>query len=325
MGSPSSSLATLRPDLAAAFEEFPLEMDRRGFIGLQVAPVIDVALASNTFSKVPIEQLLQNPDTARAPGSGYGRGRFTFSKDTYATEENGWEEPVDDNESAMYANYVDSEMLAARRAYDAVLRNHEKRVADLIFNTTTWTGATLTTALLNEWDDYANATAVADVEAAVRTIYENSGVWANAIILPKSAFRDLRQHDEIIDRVKYSGFQDPTTKGITTSVLAQLFDLQYVLVAGGTKNTADAGQAASLSSIWNADRAMVCHINPTPDTRLPSLARTFHWGGDGSEVQGAFDSYREEQTRSEIIRVRHQTDEKVMYTELGHLLTNLTT
>lgn len=325
MPSPSESLATLRPDLAAAFEEFPLEMDRRGFIGLQAAPVINVDLVSNAFSKVPIEQLLQNPDTARSPGSGYGRGKFKFTKGTYACEENGWEEPVDDNESRMYANYIDSELLASRRAYDAVLRNHEKRVADMIFDTAVWTGAALTTALTNEWDDFTNATAVNDVEAAVRLIYANSGVWANAIILPKTAFRNLRQHDEIVDRVKFSGLQDPTTKGITANVLAQLFDLEYVLVAGGTKNTADAGQAASLSSIWNADRAMVCHINPMPDTRLPTLARTFHWGGDGSQIEGAFESYREEQTRSNIIRVRHQTDEMVMYPELGHLLTNLTT
>jgi hypothetical protein len=62
----------------------------------------------------------------------------------------------------------------------------------------------------------------------------------------------------------------------------------------------------------------------TDDIREPCLGRTFHWGEDGSQIGGLMESYREEQKRSDIIRCRHDVDEKVLYTQMGHLLSNIT-
>ena len=59
MPSPSTALATLRPDLGGSFEEFDLAMDRQGFIATRVLPVLEVAKASGVFGKIPIEQLLK--------------------------------------------------------------------------------------------------------------------------------------------------------------------------------------------------------------------------------------------------------------------------
>ena len=59
MSSPSTSLATLRPDLAGSFQEFDLAMDAAGFIAHRVFPTINVAAASGKFGKIPVEQLLQ--------------------------------------------------------------------------------------------------------------------------------------------------------------------------------------------------------------------------------------------------------------------------
>ena len=95
MPSPTSSLATQRPDLAT-FLEFDLESEKSGYISTQVMPVQNVVSQSGSFGKIPIEQLLQQRETRRAPGAGYARGNFTFGTATYATEEHGAEEPVDD-------------------------------------------------------------------------------------------------------------------------------------------------------------------------------------------------------------------------------------
>ena len=109
MPSPTSALSTQRPDLAASLEEFDLMMDAEGFIGHRALPVTPVASQAGSFGKIPIEQLLQNRETSRAAGSGYNRGNWEFEPATYATEEHGLEEPVDDREAAMYANYFDAE------------------------------------------------------------------------------------------------------------------------------------------------------------------------------------------------------------------------
>lgn len=326
MPSPSSALSTQRPDLAESFTEFDLAMDAMGFVSNQVFPVVDVAKQSGNFGKIPIEQLLQQRDTKRAPGSGYARGNWTFEPATYATEEHGAEEPVDDREAAMYSDYFNAELIAAQRAYSSVLRNAEQRVADAVFNTTTWTGASLTTAVTNEWDDAANAVPLTDVEAAVQKIYDNSGLWANALVINRKVFRNLRNVAQVIDRIESDGAGAPSNVAqITTQQLAQCFDLPFIIVAGSSKNNAIEGQAASPTQIWSGEYAMVCKIATSADFREPCIGRTFHWSEDGSQIGGSVETYREEKVRSDIVRVRHDVDEIVLYAQAGHLLSNITT
>lgn len=325
MPSPTSSLATLRPDLAGSFEEFDLEMQRRGYIANQVLKVFETRLQSGPFGKIPIEQLLQQRDTKRAPGSGYNRGTWKFETDSYATEENGFEEPVDDREAAMYADYFDAEQIATMRAYEAVLTNQEQRVADMVFNTTTWTGASLFTNVTNEWDDSAAATPITDIDAAAEAVWANSGLWPNALIINRHVFRNLRNTAQVIDRIKYQNFVDVRPGNITVDQLAAVFDLEYIIVAGNAKNTAKEGQAAVLAPIWSNEYAMVARIATSNDIKEPCLGRIFHWGEDGSEPGGHVETYRDETVRSDIVRVRHDVDEKIFHVTAGHLLGNITT
>lgn len=325
MASPSGSLATLRPDLASFFE-FDLESEKAGYIASKVFPVIDVAKASGNFGKIPIEQLLQARVTKRNPGSGYARGNWTFDDTTYSTVEHGAEEPIDDNEAKMYSDYFAVEQVSTMRAYSAVLRNAEARVADAVFNTSTWTGSSLTTAITNEWDDAANCVPLTDVEAAVQKIYDNSGLWANALIINRKVFRNLRNSAQMIDRIESNGAGSPSkASDITAQMMAAAFDLDFIIVAGTSKNGAKEGQAAAPTQIWSGEYAMVCKVATSQDMREACIGRTFHWSEDGSSIGGAVETYRDERVRGDVVRVRHQTAEVVLYPEAGHLLSNITT
>jgi hypothetical protein len=325
MPSPSSSLATLRPDLAT-FLEFDLESENAGFVASKVFPVVDVMSQAGNFGKIPLEQLLQQRETLRASGAGYARGQFKFATATYACKEHGAEEPVDDREAKMYAEYFDAEQIATMRAFSAVLRNAEQRVASAIFNATTWTGSTLTTAITHEWDDATNATPATDVEAAVQQIYDNSGLWANALVINRKVFRNLRNCASVIDRINSAGAGSPSkASDVTEAMLAAIFDLEHIIVAGSSKNGAKEGQAASPSQIWSDEYAMVCRISTSVDMRDPCIGRTFHWAEDGSSIGGTVETYRDETVRGDVVRVRHDVDEIVLYTEAGHLLSNVTT
>jgi hypothetical protein len=96
-------------------------MDQAGYVCDKVFPVIDVASQAGNFGMIPLDQLLQERDTKRAPGSGYARGKWNFIPDSYVTVEHGAEEPVDDNEAQMYSDYFDAEQISGLRARDAVL------------------------------------------------------------------------------------------------------------------------------------------------------------------------------------------------------------
>lgn len=324
MPSPSESLATLRPELTGSFEEFSLSMNMAGFVGLQALAPIEVAKASGIFGVVPVQELLKDRNLLRAPGGGYSRGDWDFENHSFTCLEYGAEEPVDDNEATMYADFFDAEQVSAMRAQHDVMYAMEKRIADAVFNSTTWTGAALTTNVGTEWSTVATADPVADVTAAKKKVFEGSGLKANALIFNWTVFLNLQQNTDIIDRIKYSGLDDPKTSGITINALASVFDVNYVLVAGGAKNTAKEGQAASLAHIWSNEYCMVAKIATGPDVREPCIGRTFHYAEDGSTVRGTMESYRAEEKRSDMIRCRHQVDEVIIYPAAGHLLGNIT-
>jgi hypothetical protein len=326
MPSPSTSLATLRPDLAASFEEFDLEMNQRGFISQRLLPVIETAVQSGNFGKIPIEQLLQNPEVTRAPGGGYSRGKWTFLPATFACQEYGWEEPIDEREAKMYANYFDVEQISSMRAYGFVLLAQEIRAAALLYNTTVYTGAALTTAIVNEWDDFVNAVPIDDVEAAVRKVYTGTGLWPNALVVNKKQFRNLRQCEQIIERIASFGSGSPVKAAdITADQLARVFDLEEILIGSSSKNTALEGQAATPGQIWSDEYASVCRICKSQDIREPGLGRIIHWGEDGSQIGGTVETYRDETIRGDVARVRHDVQEKILYPECAHLLSNVTT
>jgi hypothetical protein len=310
----------------ATFLEFDLESEKAGYVATQVLPVVDVLSQAGVFGTIPLEQLLQQRESKRAPGSGYSRGNFTFTSTTYATEEHGVEEVVDDREAKMYAEYFDAEQISTMRAFSAVLRNAEQRAAALIFNATTWNGAGLTTAPTHEWDDATNCVPVTDVEAAVRKIYDGSGLWANALVINRKVFRNLRNSAQIIDRINSEGAGNASkASDITTEMLARVFDLDHIIVAGTSKNSAIEGQTATPTQIWSDEYAMVCKIATTSDMREPCIGRTFHWSDDGSSIGGTVETYREEAVRGEVVRVRHDVDEVILYPQAGHLLSNITT
>lgn len=325
MPTPTTSSLNVRSDLAE-FMEFDLESERKGYIATKVLPVVEVALQADNPGRVPLEELLFNADTSRNSGSGYNRGTFKFERFVYATKENGWEEPVDARDEKRYRELLQVDRIANARAQGVVARNQEKRVADLVFNATTWTGASLTTGVTNEWDDEVNCTPITDVEAAVKKVYENSGLWANALVINRQVFRNLRNSEQIIERIASSGAGSPTKAAdITVEMLKAVFDLEHIIVAGASKNSANEGQAATPAQIWSGEYAMVCRVSNSADMRDPCIGRTFHWSEDGSVIGGTIEEYEEIQSRSRIIRVRHDTDEVIMYPQAGHLLSNITT
>jgi len=325
MATPSTAIT--RFELGSTFTEFDLRMNMMNFIGHRVLRPRVVGKNSGDIGKVPLGQLLQSKSTKRNPGSAYARDTFEFDKFSFAVAEFGKEEPMDDAQLAMYGDIIDAEAIAADRAEEAVLNEYERDAASAVFNTTTWTGATLTTSVTTEWSTYATADPINDVMAAAEKV-EASGVDPNALVITKNVWRNLLQCDQVVDRLKYT--VTPTVDQVR-SALAELFGLRYILVAGGFKNTANEGQTASVSRIWDDEYAMVCRVAESDDPREVCIGRTFIWPGDGPGAPGdggslavIMEEYREEKVRGTVFRARNNRDIVIMYAAAGHLLSNIT-
>ncbi len=318
---PTTSLSTLRPDLGSMFE-FDLEANRQKFIAGMVLPTLSVDLAGDSFGRIPLKELLKRADVRRGPKGDYNRIDLSFETDSYATDEYGLEGVVDQRNARKYANYIDAEASTARLVLHQVLLEAEIRVRDLLFTATTYTPTPIT----DEWDDYVNAVPMDDVEASVRRIFTATGIWPNTLVINKTVFRNLRLCEQVIERIHSMGAGESVKPGnITKQMLAEVFDLEEVVVSEAVFNSADEGATATPGHIWTNEYAAVGVVARSQDITEPCLGHTFHWAGDGSQPGGLMESYYHEPARSDVIRVRHDVDEKIKYSAMWDLMSNITT
>jgi len=321
MPAPTERLASLRPDIAESMEEFDLAADRGGFVGTKILPILSTVKASGKFGRIPVEQLLKHPETERTPGGAFGRGRWKFTPDSFDTEEHGWEEPVDNVEAKLYSDYFDAESISAELCLDVVLRAQEQRVIDAVLDTAVMTGD-LTSALGTRWSDPAS-TPIADIKAKRKLVWQKCGLWPDTLCISELTFQDLQMNEEIIDRITSNGAgQAAKPSDITKEMLAMLFNLREVVVAGGTLNSANQGQTAAFGSMWPEAKALLFRKHASRSLKIPGFGRIMAWQEFGTD-QPMYESYDEVQIDGRVIRYRHHVGEKLLLPECGHVITNV--
>lgn len=323
MPAPSQALNGYRPDLGMMFE-FDVEMDNAGFIANRMAPVFEAAEQNGTLGIIPLKELRQTPTTGRDNRGNYSRVDLKFKDETYATNENGLEMPIDNRRAKIYRNWFDFEVVSAAITLNQVMRAYEMRVAALLHNTSTFTGPAKTTVITNEWNDWTNATPLVDVLGAKLDVWGATGIYPDALQINKRQFDNLRNVDEITAKIASSGAGETIKPAmITREILANCFDLREIIVADSSKDTALEGQSVSIAQIWSNEYAFLFKSARTNRIEEPTCARTIHWGEDGSTIGGQMETYYEDQSRGDVVRVRQDTQERVMYASLGHLFSNV--
>jgi hypothetical protein len=310
---PKNGQAISRPDLGITVREYMDNAPALGFIGLQLMPIFRVNRQAGDFPVIPKEALLALPDTKRAMRGFYNRSDWEFEMGLYSTRENGWEELLDDRERALYKHLFDAEVMCVQRASRIVLRAQEKRIADLVFNATTFTGDGNTLGITNEWDDADAAVPLDDIKTGKIAIREKCGMEPNTLAIAWRTFHDLKRCDQIVDLLKYT-FPGIEINQMTTSQLAQVLGVQRVLVGGGAYNSGKKGADATISDIWSDEYAMLTVTADGEDISEPCIGRTFLWteeSGDGEDGT-VVEEYRAEGNRSTVYRVRHDTDERLI-------------
>lgn len=319
MPQPSAVTAISRPDLAQLVMEFR-ETAVTGAIGNQILPYFPVARDAAEYPVIPKEVMLKIPDTIRAMRASYPRSDWEFENGFYATRENGWEEAIDDRERKLYANLFNAEVVATQRATKIIDLAQEKRVADIVFNASTFSPTTIT----NEWDDAANAVPVDDVNAAANVIRGKCGMLPNTLVIAYSTFLNLKNCDQIVDRLKYT-FPGIDINKMSSAQLAAVFNLEKVLIGGAVYDSADKGQASTIADLWNNEYAMLTRVASGADLTEPCIGKTFYWTEENAGEMPIVESYREDSKRGDVVRVRHDTDEKLLrsYDSSGNVLSDI--
>jgi hypothetical protein len=316
----ASNAAIYRPDLGIAVMEY-YEGATMGTIGLQLMPIFETPDQASNYPVIPKEALLSAPDVSRAPRGNYNRGDWTYENGQFKTYEKGWEEPIDDSERNLLDRRVSgmADMIATRRAMNIILRNQEKRIASKIFNAVNFSAHSVT----NEWDSASSATPITDVKDGKAAFRTQCGMLPDALVMSWTTFEDLKNCDQIVNRLKYT-FPGLDLNRMTSAQLAAVFDVPQVLVGGGVYNSAKKNKTASLSDFWNYEYAALVKISSGDDFTEPGIGRTFLWTEDSRE-NAIVEQYRDEPIRSDIFRVRHHVDEAFMrsYDDTGTVVSDI--
>jgi len=132
---------------------------------------------------------------------------------------------------------------------------------------------------------------------------------------------DCRDVQAIIDRLAGSGAGQSTRPDqINEQQLAQVLGVDQVLVA---KSISYSG--GTVDSVFPRDKALLIRTPRTNNLAEPCYGRTFVYSGVWGDFLAMPYTYREEKIACDIVRLAHESQEKVMYSELAQVITGLVT
>jgi hypothetical protein len=289
------------------------------FIATKVFPIVPVDKQSNLYFKYTKEDWFRDDARLRADGSEAATSGYGLSTDSYYADVFAVKKAVGDQTMANFDNPLDPMRDAAKFTSQLLLNRLENQFVSDYIATSVWgtdyTGVASapSTNQFIQWSDLANSDPIQDIEIAKGKILQTTGFEPNKLVLGYDAYRVLRNHPDIIDRVKYTGRDVPDTQ-----YLAQLFGLDEVLVAKAVKNTATEGQTGAFSFSFGKS-ALLVYSAPTPSLLTPSAGYSFQWRGvsEGLGLTVGTKQYRLEQNAATYVESQIAFDNKVVAADLG--------
>jgi hypothetical protein len=283
------------------------------FISARVFPIVPVQKQSNLYFIYDQADFYRVEAKLRGPGTESAGGGFRLSNTSYLCDVNAIHKDVDDQTRANQDAPISLDRDATNYVTQQCLLKREVDWASGYFTTGIWTGSTtgsdITPAAL--WDTVAGAP-INDIGDQVISIAQKTGNRPNKLALGAQVYHELKNHPDILDRVKYVG------KTVTPEILAGLFDVDEVLVMWGTQNTANEALDASYSFIGGKN-ALLVYAAPNPGIMVPTGGYTFAWtglfgtGADGMRIT----TLRMEHLKSDRIEGEMAYDHKVVGANLG--------
>jgi len=317
---PRSNQAIQRPDLGAVAYEALTGADSQGFIAQKVLPVFETPIQSAEYPVIPMEALLKTQDTSRTARGNYNRDTYAFDLQNYSCLEYGHEEPLDDSESNLYRRFFDAESVAVERAVSILLRSYESRVASITQNVANAAGSAAANVA---WGTPATATPKADIDGAIQALRNASGVIANTVVMSWTAWRKLLVTNELKTYLQYTSPHLMQGEQAQMDTVARYFGVDQVLIASSIQDTANKAKATVIADVWSNTTVNVMRLSTGGNNlKEPTFGRTFLWTGDSPNIVTT-EAYREEQTRSNVYRVRNYIDEAVQFTGANYLLTGV--
>ena len=183
-----------------------------------------------------------------------------------------------------------------------LMLDREIRVANLVFNATTYPAANRTTLSgTSQWSDFTNSNPV----DAILNALDLPIVRPNVLVFGQATWTKLRQHPRMVTAILG---QQVNAGAVTREQVAAFFEVREVVVGAGFVNSARKGQAVTMSRVWGKHAAAL-YISPdAADADLPTFGFT---AGFGDRIAGTMDEPKVGFRGSTIVRVGETVKEVI--------------
>ena len=287
------------------------------FIASRVFPTINVTKQSDKYFVFDRNTFMRDQAQKRGSGEESAGSGYTLSTDSYFCDVWALHKDISDFDRANTDAPLNADRNAATFIAQQFLIRKEKQFVDDFLTTGVW-GTDKTVAA--QWSDYTGSDPLADVDVGKETILTATGQLPNTLVMNFQVFNKLKNHPDIVDRIKYT-----SSRVVTEEVLASLFGVDQVLVPKAVMDTSVEGLAASTSLILGK-HALLCHVAKNPGIEVPSAGYCFAWSGlapglaNGGMTMGKF---RMDNLLSDRIEGHLAIENKVVGSQLGYFFSSV--
>lgn len=304
--------------------------DASAFGLLRAFPAVPVVKQADQYFYYDRNDWFRNDVQGRAPGTESAESGWRITTDTYFCNRIALGHVISDPERDNADPAINLETDTVEYLTQQLMQKQEIDAAAAFFTTSVWDGASSTGDMTGQaapastsanfmvWNDPAS-TPIEDIHGETLAIVERTGKKANTLILGPRTFNGLRNHPDLLDRIKH------TQRGVlTVDLMAGLFDVEEVFVMWGTRDTSveETTGAGTFSLIGDND-ALLCYVERNPGLRKASAGYRFIWTGQGAPLAGARIKRIDVPLR-EGVKIEAETwkDEKVVSSVLGAFFAN---
>ncbi|MGE0671964.1 MAG: phage capsid protein [Methylibium sp.] len=303
----------IRPDITAVAVAYK----NGAMIADQVLPRIPVGSQQFEYTKYPASEYFTLPETRVGRKSAPNQVEFSGSRTPDVTVDHALDDaiPLADIENARNQPGVpDPELRAGSALSKLIVLAREKRAADLVFDPNQYgAGNKVTLSGTSQWSDYVNS----NPQSAVMDALDVMIMRANIGIFGRAGWTKFSQHPKICKAV----FGNNTDAGIVTRrQVADLLELDDILVGEGWVNTAKKGQPANLVRVWGKHAAFLCRDIDADVDGMTTFGFTAQWGG---RVGSTYFDPKVGMRGGNVVRVGESVKELVTANDLGYFFQNI--
>ena len=243
-------------------------------VGMALFPYVPVAQRGGKIIAFGREDF-QIYNTARAPGADTKDLQIGYSAGSYGLEQHRLNAKVP-NELKAEADAVPGinlQSAAVNKVQRIFALRLEKAQADIATNAANYDAANKTAlGAGTQWNENgATSRPINDVEVAKERIRQNIGMPGNTVLIPAAVGKSLKNHPEILERLKYTG-RDVATPDL----VANLFDVETVVIGGAVYDT----PAGAKADVWGKSVVVAyTTVGTLQDMGEPSYGYTYRLGG----------------------------------------------